>query len=71
MQLCLGTVQFGMDYGIKNQKQPSLEQCIEMLDYAIQNGIDNIDTTDTINTIDDNPNKQLTEEEIAALFANL
>jgi len=44
MELCLGTVQFGMDYGIKGQKQPSVEQAVDMLDYATQNGINTIDT---------------------------
>ena len=44
MKLCLGTVQFGMDYGIKGQKQPSSQDAIRMLDYATQNGVDNIDT---------------------------
>lgn len=44
MELCLGTVQFGMDYGIKKQKKPELEQSIEVLDYATQNGISTIDT---------------------------
>ena len=44
MELCLGTVQFGMDYGIRNQKKPSLEKATEMLDYAMHNGINNIDT---------------------------
>lgn len=44
MNLRLGTVQFGMDYGINNQKKPSVEQSIAMLDYATQNGILNLDT---------------------------
>lgn len=44
MKLCLGTVQFGMDYGIKNQKQPSLEDSIDILDWATQNGVEAIDT---------------------------
>lgn len=44
MELCLGTVQFGLDYGIRGQKKPSLEDSIKILDYATQNGIDNIDT---------------------------
>jgi len=44
MKLCLGTVQFGLDYGIKGQKKPSLEDSIKILNYATQNGIDNIDT---------------------------
>lgn len=44
-KLCLGTVQFGMQYGINNYTgQPSEEECFEMLDVAIENGIDTIDT---------------------------
>ena len=53
MQLCLGTVQFGMDYGIRNQKQPTLEEAIRILDYATQNGIDNIDTANAYGTAED------------------
>ena len=44
MKLCLGTVQFGLDYGIRGQKKPSLDDAIKILDYAVHNGIDNIDT---------------------------
>jgi len=44
MKLCLGTVQFGMDYGVCGQKQPLTQDSIAMLDYAVQNGIDTIDT---------------------------
>lgn len=44
MKLALGTVQFGMDYGIRGQKKPSLRDSVEILDYATQNGIDTIDT---------------------------
>lgn len=45
-ELCLGTVQFGMEYGINNQigRQPAWDESFEMLDYAIENGIDTIDT---------------------------
>lgn len=44
-RLCLGTVQFGMNYGINNQGgQPTEESCFEMLDLAFENGIDIIDT---------------------------
>ena len=42
----------------------------QMSDSLPSENINNIDDID-INTLDDNPNKQLTEEEIAALFANL
>lgn len=44
MNLRLGTVQFGMDYGINNQKQPSVSDCVAMLDFATQNGVTNLDT---------------------------
>lgn len=44
MELCLGTVQFGMDYGIFNQKRPSLEDSLACIDYAVNNGISAIDT---------------------------
>lgn len=53
MELCLGTVQFGMDYGISGQKQPSVEQAVEMLDYAVQNGIHTIDTANAYGTAED------------------
>ncbi len=44
-RLCLGTVQFGMKYGINNTLgKPSLEQSFEMLDAAFDNGINVIDT---------------------------
>jgi aryl-alcohol dehydrogenase-like predicted oxidoreductase len=43
--LSLGTVQFGMKYGVNNSKgQPSHEQSFEMLDLAIEKGIKVIDT---------------------------
>lgn len=44
MELCLGTVQFGMDYGIIGQKKPALEYAVNCLDYATQNGVAAIDT---------------------------
>lgn len=53
MQLCLGTVQFGMNYGIKGQKQPDISESIKMLDYATQNGITNIDTANAYGTAED------------------
>lgn len=44
-RLCLGTVQFGMDYGINNQKgKPRKDEVFAMLDYALSNGIDCLDT---------------------------
>ena len=45
-ELCLGTVQFGMNYGVNNQigRQPTWKESFEMLDIAIDRGIDVIDT---------------------------
>lgn len=44
-KLALGTVQFGLDYGISNKKgKVSLETVGEILDYAKENGIDTLDT---------------------------
>lgn len=44
-KLCLGTVQFGMNYGINNKKgQPPKKNVFEMLDIAIEKGISVFDT---------------------------
>lgn len=45
-RLCLGTVQFGMNYGINNAigRQPTIEESCEMIDYALSHGIYTIDT---------------------------
>ena len=44
MQLCLGTVQFGMDYGVQGQKRPEPEAVFRILDTAIQEGVRALDT---------------------------
>lgn len=49
-ELCLGTVQFGMDYGIAGQKKPSLTDSVTCLDYAVQHGIHAIDTAEAYGT---------------------
>ena len=44
-KLCLGTAQFGLDYGVANKKgKPSLERAFEMLDFACERGIRWFDT---------------------------
>lgn len=53
MNLRLGTVQFGQNYGINGQKQPSCEDAIKMLDYAVHNGVSNIDTAFAYGTAED------------------
>ena len=50
MKLCLGTVQFGMNYGIKGQRQPNIDDALQMMDYATQNGIGAIDTAEAYGT---------------------
>ena len=44
MKLCLGTVQFGLDYGIAGASKPDIESSIKILNYAYDNGIRNFDT---------------------------
>lgn len=44
MKYCLGTVQFGMNYGIQENGQPQKEKIYQMLTYAIQHGISCFDT---------------------------
>ena len=61
MNLCLGTVQFGMDYGVFQQPKKSPDYCIKCLDYATQNGINAIDTAAAYGTA----------EEITGMFLNL
>ncbi|MEY8388133.1 aldo/keto reductase [Oscillospiraceae bacterium 38-13] len=53
MDLCLGTVQFGMDYGIQGKKKPPLSDCLNMLDYAVHNGIRTIDTANAYGEAED------------------
>lgn len=53
MELCLGTVQFGMDYGICGQKKPSMEDACDILEYAVKNGIARIDTAKQYGTAED------------------
>lgn len=53
MELCLGTVQFGMDYGIRGKKKPSLSDALNMVDYAVNNGIGTIDTANAYGEAED------------------
>ena len=47
----LGTVQFGLDYGINNIiGKPSREQVFMMLEYAAQHGVKSLDTADAYGT---------------------
>jgi len=52
-RLCLGTVQFGMDYGVQGGKRPAVEDAVKMLDYATQNGVDAIDTAAAYGTAEE------------------
>lgn len=53
MELCLGTVQFGMDYGITGHRRPPADYAIRCLDYATQNGITAIDTATAYGTAEE------------------
>ena len=53
MDLCLGTVQFGMDYGVVDTPKKSPDYCISCLDYATQNGINAIDTAAAYGTAEE------------------
>ncbi len=44
MRLCLGTAQFGQDYGVQGSHKPSREKVYEMVSYAIENDITEFDT---------------------------
>jgi len=46
-KIILGTVQFGLDYGINNTKgKPTFEEIFEILKYATSQGIEILDTAD-------------------------
>jgi len=53
MKLCIGTAQFGMDYGIQRAGQPCLADALEMLDIAVQNGVYMIDTAAAYGTAEE------------------
>lgn len=44
MKLCLGTVQFGMNYGIQGGKKPSAQEAVKIMSAAVEGGVDAIDT---------------------------
>lgn len=53
-KLCLGTVQFGMDYGINNPVgKPSKTQTFNMLDEAVKQGIATLDTATAYGTAEE------------------
>jgi aryl-alcohol dehydrogenase-like predicted oxidoreductase len=46
-KICLGTAQFGLEYGINNQVgKPVESEVFKILDYANQQGVYNLDTAD-------------------------
>lgn len=53
MELCLGTVQFGMDYGLRGKRKPPLAESLKMLDYAVHNGVCTIDTANAYGEAED------------------
>lgn len=65
MKLCLGTVQFGLDYGVFDTPKKNPEYCIKCLDYATQNGIDAIDTATAYGTAETITGQFLAKKTIA------
>ena len=53
MNFCLGTVQFGVNYGIQGNGQPQRESVYEMLSYAIEHGITQYDTASAYGDAED------------------
>ena len=53
MKLCIGTVQFGMDYGVFDAPKKDPEYCLKCLDFATQNGINAIDTATAYGTAEE------------------
>lgn len=51
-KLCLGTVQFGLRYGVKNARgrQPTAEECYAVLDAARSGGVTMLDTASVYGT---------------------
>ena len=47
MELCLGTVQLGLDYGIEGGKKPCFDGAVRRLEYAFELGIRAYDTAET------------------------
>ncbi len=41
---CLGTVQFGMDYGIQGAHKPAYDKVDDILEYSLSHGIDHFDS---------------------------
>ena len=65
MYLCLGTVQFGMDYGVFNTPKKEPQYCMECLDYATKNGIDAIDTATAYGTAEEIVGKFLEKKTVS------
>ena len=64
LRLMLGTVQFGMDYGIANKTgQPSYDQVRDILACAVEGGVNGLDTAVLVqaitNIVPDLPNQIL------------
>lgn len=50
VELCLGTVQFGMDYGVFNTPKKDEDYCIKCMEYAVEHGIRAFDTATAYGT---------------------
>ncbi len=72
MKLALGTVQFGLDYGINNQRGiPSENEVSSILKLAYENGIDTLDTAQSYGNAEERISKYLNNKfKIVTKFTN-
>lgn len=65
-RLCLGTAQFGMEYGINNKTgKPNRDAVFAMLDYALEQGIEYIDTAAAYGNAEDILGEYFTDRKIS------
>ena len=74
-KIILGTVQFGLDYGINNNNgKPSNETVFNILNTARQNGIEILDTAEAygsaIPTIGEYHHESISKFKIVSKFSN-
>lgn len=53
VKLCLGTVQFGMQYGIQGNNRPNKQEVFEIMTYALTNGVYWFDTAAAYGTAEE------------------
>ena len=71
-KLSLGTVQFGLDYGIANSTgQPDIHDVKEIIDYVLENGINCFDTASAYGNSEEVLGKVLNKEKTSYIISKL